>query len=97
MDSYTIHHTPTGLRLEADNRSVLIGEKDLPLLRIGMTRPLRDESHEPLGRGYNAGVIGGSLVIQLGKDQIIIPARVWMDRSGIRRVILSSSVGAVTA
>jgi len=90
MDSYTIHRTPEGLILETDDKSALIGEKDLPLVRMGMTRPLRDADHKPIGLGNNACVLAGSLVIRLGTDEISIPSRVWMDRSGIRRVLLSS-------
>lgn len=91
MDSYTIHHTPEGLMLETEDKSVLIGEKDLPLIRHRITRPLRDAAHQPIGRGYHACVLGGNLVIRLGTDNLAIPARVWTDRSGIRRVILSPS------
>lgn len=96
MDSCTIHHTPEGLVLETENKSVLIGEKDLPLVRMGITRPLRDAAHKPIGQGYHACVIGGNLVLKVGIEALSIPARVWNDRSGIRRVLLSPS-RAVTA
>ena len=97
MDSYTIHHTPEGLVLETEDKSVLIGEKDLSLIRRGITRPLRDASHQPIGKGNHACVLGGSLVIRLGTDDFTIPARVWTDRSGIKRVILTASPQVVTA
>lgn len=90
MDSYTIHHTPEGLLLETEDKSVLIGEKDLPLARMNMTRPLRDATHKPIGLGNNACVMGGNLVIHMGIDRLSIPAQVLMDRRGIRRVLLSS-------
>ncbi len=97
MDSYTIHHTPEGLVLETEDKSVLIGEKDLPLIRRGITRPLRDEAHQPIGRGNHACVLTGILVIRLSTDNLSIPSRVWTDRSGIKRVILTSSPQAVKA
>jgi hypothetical protein len=51
MDSCTIHHTPDGLLLETEDKSVFIGEKDLPLVRMGMTRPPRDATPKPIGLG----------------------------------------------
>jgi hypothetical protein len=92
MDSCTIHHTPEGLILETEDKSVLIGEKDLPLVRRGITRPLRDAKYEPIGGNNHACVIGGALKVRLGKDEISIPGRVWADRSGNRRVILVQAV-----
>jgi len=91
MDSYTIHHTPEGLMLETEDKSVLIGEKDLPLVRRGITRPLRDAAHKPIGLGNNACVMSGCLVIQWGNDKLSLPPQIWMDRNGIRRVLLSPS------
>ena len=97
MDSCSIHHTPEGLLVEANNRSVLIGEKDLPLIRRGMARPLRSMNHESLGRGNYCFTRNGNLVIHQSTDELSIPSRVWLDRSGIRRVFLSSPLPGVTA
>jgi len=91
MDSCTIHHTPHGLVLKTEDKSVLIGEKDLPLVRRGITRPLRDTEHKPIGLGNNACVMSGYLIIQMGKDKLSLPPQIWMDRAGTRRILISSS------
>jgi hypothetical protein len=91
MDSCTIHHTPDGLVLESEDKLVLIGEKDLPLVRMGMTRPLRDVDHKPIGLGNNVCAMGGNLVIHMGIARLSIPTQVWCDRSGIKRVLISPS------
>nr|WP_319539417.1 hypothetical protein [uncultured Methanospirillum sp.] len=90
MNSCTIHHTPDGLVLKTEDKSVLIGEKDLPLVRRGITRPLRDAAHKPIGLGNNACVMSGCLVIQWGKDKLSLPPHIWMDRTGTRRMLISS-------
>lgn len=50
VDATIISHTADGLKIEANNLFALIAEKDLPLLKRGITRPLRDQAHESLGR-----------------------------------------------
>jgi len=89
MDSFTIHHSPEGLVLETDKRSVLIGEKDIPLLVRGQARPIRDMDHKTLGTSNYAFTRAGNLVLHLGSEMLSIPARVWLDRSGIKRVIVT--------
>jgi hypothetical protein len=98
VDATIISHTADGLLIEADNISALIGEKDLPLIRRGITRPLRDQAHEPIGRGNYAFTRMGNLFVHL-KDspEMVFPPRVWLDRSGIRRVILSPTSQVVAA
>lgn len=93
MDSLTIHHTPGGLLVEADEISALISEKDFPLLRRGQPVPLRDEkTRVSIGRGNHALTRLGNVIIYLGPVEFVIPRQLWNAvKSSDRRVILTPS------
>jgi hypothetical protein len=98
MESLQIQHAPDGFALETDNTSYLIGNDDLPLLKRGYSVALRDMEKRSLGP---AGVVytrKGNIDVRLPSgDVVTIPARLMNAADNIRRVILSSSSGMVTA
>ena len=98
MDSYTIHHTPDGFTLTSGTELYLISDQDIAHLKRGYTIPLRDLDKKSLGP---AGVVytrKGNTEIRLPSgDVVTIPARLMNAADNIRRVILSSSSGMVTA
>ena len=91
MDSCTIHKTPEGLTLESGNESDLISDKDYPRLMRGQTIPVRDQEGTPLSPGKYAAMAAGKVAVYLQSETVIIPLKTLNDKSGIRRVFLSSS------
>lgn len=92
MDSCTIHNTPAGLALETSTELYLISQNDFPrLTRQRQTVPVRDQEGNPLSPGKYAAMAAGKVSVYLQSEPVIIPVKCLTDRTGIKRVFLSSS------
>ena len=98
MEAATFQHTPAGFTLSSGTELYLISIDDLSILRKGNTIPLRDQDKKSLGP---AGVVytrKGNTEIRIPSGEVVtIPARLMNAADSMRRVILSSSSGMVTA
>ena len=98
MEAATFQHTPDGFTLSSGTELYLISDQDIAHLKRGYSVALRDMEKRSLGP---AGVVytrKGNIDVRLPSgDVVTIPARLMNVADSIRRVILSSTSGMVTA
>ena len=98
MDSLQIQHSPDGFTLSSGTELYLISVQDIAHLKRGYSVALRDMEKRSLGPAGVVYMNHGNITVRIPSgDVVTIPARLMNAADNIRRVILSSSSGMVTA